>query len=43
MYQIKILRHWKWRIIVYREDYNVVIPKFNEVMVSLDELGAVSG
>ena len=43
MYQIKILRHWKRRIIVYREDYNVVIPKFNEVKVSIDELGAVSG
>lgn len=28
---------------MYREDYNVVIPKFNEVKVSIDELGAVSG
>ena len=26
---------------MYREDYNVVIPKFNEVKVSIDELGAV--
>ena len=43
MYQINILRHWKWRIIVYREDYSVVIPKFKEVKVSIDELGAVSG
>ena len=39
MYQINILRHWKWRIIVYREDYSVVIPKFKEVKVSIDELG----
>ena len=43
MYQINILRHWKWRIIVYREDYSVVIPKFKEVKVSRDELGAVRG
>ena len=28
---------------MYREDYSVVIPKFNEVKVSIDELGAVSG
>ena len=28
---------------MYREDYSVVIPKFKEVKVSIDELGAVSG
>ena len=28
---------------MYREDYNVVIPEFKDVKVSIDELGAVSG